>query len=223
MAKAKGLTKEHVVGLWKFMAKKYNFEVVNKRDSGIMDAIGVFLDTMNIQDKDMFMDNCAVTISTMVKNRVYVPFEIGEADRVSLAGQVKTCAHEAQHVVQHSRDWMFNAKYLASDTARASYEADAYRANMELEWYLTGRLLSPAGLANNLKAYSIGAADRKIAEKHLLIASKMVKEGYIITGTSKSAIGYLRRCMPLMRGYHPIGVSKKRKGARKFKIAHMIG
>jgi len=182
------VTGQEVRDFWKYMEKKYDFKVVQKKDAEEMQLIGWALETMGIRDKKGFLNSCATTICLGDVRRVYMPYEIGVGRHSHLLHQIELCAHEAQHVVQADRERGQPMKYLLSDANRAFYEADAYRATMEMEYFMTGKMTSPRDLANILRGYSIGKADRRIAEKHLRIAAEVVKRGGVITGTSKTAI-----------------------------------
>lgn len=187
------ITSKDVKDFWKYMARKYKFEIVHKSDSASMKIIGWALSQMGIQSKDAFLKRYTTTVCLGSWRAVYIPFEIGRGTQAQLISQVETCVHEAQHVVQAGRDSFQPMKYLRSDTSRAFYEADAYRTNMEMHWYFTGKLLSAKRLAGLLRGYRVGKADRRIAEKHLIIASKVVKRGGVISGVSKNAIRWWNR------------------------------
>jgi hypothetical protein len=187
------ITGEQVKAFWKYMSNKYNFQVIDKGDSEMMKLVAWALDMMEIQDADYFMKNYTTTVTFGEWRAVYVPFEIGKGTQAQLIAQVETCVHECQHVVQADRDPMHSIKYLTNDTHRAYYEADAYRTNMEMHWFFTMTLLSPKTLANKLKGYSVGAVDRRICEKHLIIAAKVVERGGVISGTSKVAIAWWKK------------------------------
>jgi len=200
------VTGKDVESFWKYMAKKYDFKIVQKGDAQEMRAIGWALDLMGVQTKDDFLRSYTTTVIVGGWRCVYVPFEIGDGSQAQLINQIATCVHECQHVVQADRDPSQPMKYLTSDASRAYYEADAYRATMEMFFFFTGKLLPPKSLANILKSYSIGKADRRIAEKHLIIAGKVVKRGGVITGTSKVAIKWWKR----------------RKKSKSFRMVSMI-
>lgn len=184
---------EDVKAFWKYMSNKYNFDIVTKGNAAEMKIIAWALDQMDIQNQSDFLKKYTTTVCLGGWRAVYVPFEIGKGTQAQLIHQISVAVHESQHIVQADRDPTQPLKYLASDTSRAYYEADGYRATMEMYWFLTGRLLSPRTLANKLRGYSVGAADRRIAEKHLVIAAKVVKRGGVITGTSKVAIRWWKR------------------------------
>lgn len=198
--KSRVLTGKDVVDFWKYSSKKYGFSIIQKKNNAEMKVVSWALDSMNIMDKEYFMDNCTVTVCLGDWQSVYVPFELGTFElgkgsksKSQLVNQVATCVHESQHAVQAKRDKMQPMKYLASDTQRAFYEADAYRATMEMHYYFTGKFPSPGILANLLRGYSVGMADRRICEKHLIIAAKVIRRGGVISGVSKDAIRWFRR------------------------------
>ena len=183
------LTKEDVQNAWKYMSKYYDFDIIDKSNAKEMQIAGWALELMDIQDSDDFLKRYTTTIG----RNIYVPFEIGEGSQSKLKLQLCTLAHEAQHVVQFRRNsGKFVFRYLTSDAARASYEADALRANMEMYWYMTGKLLSPKKLSDSLVGYSIGDDDRRVVYKNLMISSKVVKRGGVITGTSKTLIKWMQ-------------------------------
>jgi len=187
------VTGKEVQAFWKYMAKKYDFKIVQKGDAEEMKIVGWALEVMDVQSKKDFLNNYTTTIIIGEWRCVYVPFEIGKGSQAQLVSQIATCVHECQHVVQADREIGQPMKYLMSDASRAYYEADAYRATMEMHFFFSGKLVSAKAIANGLKSYSIGKADRRIAEKHLVIAGKVVKRGGVITGTSKVAIKWWKR------------------------------
>lgn len=182
------VTGKQVRLFWNFMSKKYDFKIVQKEDAEEMKIVGWALEQMGVQKQSVFLDSFTTTIVLGQWRCVYVSFDIGKGSNAHLLSQAETCVHECQHVVQADREPMQPMKYLASDANRAFYEADAYRASMEMYYFFTGRMYAPKRLANLLRNYSVGRADRRIAEKHLIVASKVVKRGGVITGTSKVAI-----------------------------------
>ena len=208
------VTGAQVKAFWTYMSKKYDFDIVTKSDDELMHIVGWALDQMGIMDKKKFLNNYTTTVCVGKHRVVYVNFEIGKGSQSELIRQIGVAAHESQHVVQATRDPSQPIKYLASDSSRAYYEADAYRASMEMHWFFTGKLISPKSLADKLKGYSVGAADRRICEKHLIIASKVVKRGGVITGTSKVAIRWWKRQIVRskykVRSHTMIGVSRSR-------------
>ena len=184
------ITGKQVQEFWKFMSKRYDFQIVQKQDAKEMRIIGWALEQMGVMDKDSFLWNYSTTVCLGGWRAVYVPFRIGTGTRSRLISQACTCVHEAQHVVQATRDPKQPMEYLVSETSRTFDEVDAYRTTMEMYYYFTGRILTPGSLALKLRGYEIGERHRRTAKKHLIIASKVVQRGGVITGTSKAAIRY---------------------------------
>jgi len=186
---ANSLTKEQVVGLWEYMGRKYDFNVVQKASAKEMQYIAFALDAMGIQNKKKFMQSYTTTIG----RTVYVPFVIGEGSLTQLRNQAATCVHEAQHVVQFDRDSIYFIKnYTTSQPARAHYEAEGYRCTMEMFYYLTGgKMLTATSLANMLAGYGVSESDIRVTRRHLHISSKVIRMGDIISNTSKTAIRWL--------------------------------
>jgi len=174
---------------WKYMQKQYRFKVVDKDDAGEMQLIGWALDTMGIQDQDYFLHNYTTTVGS----KIYIPFEVGVGTQKQLVGQIMTCAHECQHIVQSRRDPMYEIKYLTSDAARTLYEVDAYQANMEIHWWWYQKTLNPTILVNTLKGYSIDAPNRRVAKKRFISANKMIEYGGVTTGTAIKTIRWCNR------------------------------
>jgi len=178
-----------VRGLWDHMVAHYDARVMDKADSEDMELVARFLDQLGVMDGETFLRRYTTTIG----RTIYVPFQIGvDQGRHSLHGQVRLCAHEFQHVVQHIREpGRYELEYLTDTAARARLEAEAFRSNMELEWFLTGRLLRPMDLADNLVAYACTDADVAVAAKALSMSSRVVSKGGVINEASKVAIAYL--------------------------------
>lgn len=184
------LTGKDVVDFWRYMGRVYGFEVKSKADSEFMVLVSQFLGAIGVQDPKVFMEKFTTTIG----RDVYVPFEIGKGNQSELIGQVVTCVHEAQHVVQYGRDEVgFVGRYTLNKTARAHYEMDAYRTNFEMYWFLTGKMLNVKAVAGLLVSYGVDAVDMRVVEKHLVVSSKVVRNGVVVSGTSKVAQKWLRK------------------------------
>ena len=184
------LNEKQVVDFWKYMQREYGFTVVQKAGAVEMDAIAWTLDMMGIQDKGTFMKRYTTTLGM----KVYVPFTRGKGNQKALLNQIMTCVHETEHVIQYTRNPVqFMGNYAISSAGRSHYEAEAYLTNMEIYYHFTGRVLVPGTLANKLKAYGVGPADIRVTRKQLMIASKVIGNGDVISNVSKKAIKYLKR------------------------------
>lgn len=187
------VTSTQVKRFWKYMSRKYKFEVVNKKDAFEMQLVAWALEQMGILDEKTFMEHYSVTIPLGKLRRVYVPFEIGKGTQGQLKGQVLNCCHETQHVVQANEDYLFAIRYLGSDTRRALYEMEALRTDMEMAFFIAGHVLSPVVLSNKLKAYSIGKKDRRTVHTHLKACKKIVERGGVYSSVSKNAIRWWKK------------------------------
>lgn len=188
------ITPELVRGLWDHMAATFGSTTANKEDSQLMHAIAEALGTMGIIRPKSFLEDFTTTIHTTI----YTPFEIGvpgDGGRHSLEDQLILCVHEHHHVHQARREGCasFFAKYLGNPTHRAHYESEAYRCDLEMSWFLHARTMDPNDLAESLKHYGVGPADRAVAAKELRMSAKMVRAGGIHNKTSKEAINWLSR------------------------------
>lgn len=187
------ITGEQVQQFWLYMSKKYKFEVVDKNNAIEMKLVAWALEQMGIMNEQSFLAGYSTTVSLGNIRKVYVPFDIGKGNPNDLKNQILICGHETKHVVQGQQDRRFLLKYLGSDTARAYYEMDALRVDMELAYFLSGKCPNPRTLANKLIWYSIEAPDRRTVEKHLKAAKKIVERGGVFTGISKDAIRWWKK------------------------------
>src|SRR5207244_13035308 len=120
------------------------------------------LDAIGVRYRDSWLNQCATTIG----RRIYVPFTVGDASTLDLWSQVVLCVHEHQHVVQHDKLGLrYELNYLTSKAARARYEAEAYRSELELAAWRGQPLPNPHQLALSLSGYGVTDADREVAAR----------------------------------------------------------
>lgn len=154
---------QYVESFWAYMDNEYDSETERKSKSSFMKMIGWFLDVIGVQDKNMFMNDYATTI----KRKIYVPFFVG-GNELTLIQQVMICVHEHQHIEQYNRlKGKYTMGYLFNSHKRALYEAEAYSTNIEIYYWLTGRIMNTKELANKLKEYGCNDDDIKVAKKVL--------------------------------------------------------
>lgn len=184
------ITSEQVKAFWKYMSNKYGFTVVEKANSEEMKAVAWALDAMGIKDHEEFMKRYTTTLGRIV----YINFKIGVGNVQQLWKQVKICVHETQHVVQYLRDsvvYMIN--YLRSKASRAHYEVDAYRTNQEMHYFFYGNVPKVYHVINKLRGYMLNSGDLHVAKKHLIVSRKVIQQGMIVSGVSKTAINWWRK------------------------------
>lgn len=179
------ITSDQTVAFWKYMCRKYGTKVKEKT-APEMQVIGAVLAAMGIMDRAKFTRDFSITLG----HSIYPCFEIGDPGKVALAAQVGICVHEHVHVRQfHKADFTWD--YCLDSSKRAAAEAEAYRATMEVAYWLTGRCPSPIAMANGLRAYACTERDVAFAQTYLDKAAAVVKKGGIITPESKVAIKWL--------------------------------
>jgi hypothetical protein len=181
------LSPELVRDFWRHMTGAYGTRVIDKSSAWEMRLVGMFLARINVLDEEEFLRRFTTTIG----KRIYTPFEVGVPDEhYNLWSQISVCVHEHQHVEQLLRDgWLkFAGRYLVSSAARAAYEAEAYRCNMELHHWRFGELPDLGRLARRLEHYGCNQNDIDMAERMLELSAATVRRGGVINRASQRAI-----------------------------------
>ncbi|QQR90222.1 MAG: hypothetical protein IPJ88_00225 [Myxococcales bacterium] len=188
---------EEVWAFWRFMQDHYRTTVVNKRDAFEMQLVAQALDALGIQSRDRFLRNFTTTLG----RRIYTPFEVGSPrGGWDLWSQVVICVHEHQHVVQHDREGLsFEVSYLADRAARARWEAEAYRSNLELHFWRYGTTPSARRIAEVLGDYGCRPEDVDVAAKSLALSAVSIRKGAVINEATHVALGWLDEHVPRLR------------------------
>ncbi len=188
---------EEVWAFWRFMQDHYRTTVVNKRDALEMQLVAQALDALGIQSRDRFLRNFTTTLG----RRIYTPFEVGSPrGGWDLWSQVVICVHEHQHVVQHDREGLsFEVSYLADRAARARWEAEAYRSNLELHFWRYGTTPSARRIAGVLGDYGCRPEDVDVAAKSLALSAVSIRKGAVINEATHVALGWLDEHVPRLR------------------------
>ena len=184
---AKKLTTKIVEDLFDHMAKKHKVKYLTEGNNLITRMLGA----MGCKDIDAFLENYAVTIPNLGGNRNFIYTPPG----LSLTGEVMLCAHEYEHIRQIERDktrgWRWLAKYAVNPTQRAYYESSAYRGNVEMYFWLTGKMLDLDKLVKSLRAYGLNTKQRATVRKKLGLSARVVKRGGIINKASQDVVAFL--------------------------------
>lgn len=191
-------TPELVRDFWRHMTRAYGTRIIDKNSAWEMRLVGLFLSRIKVLDKDDFLRRYTTTIG----KRIYTPFDVGVPDdRYGLWGQISVCIHEHQHVEQLLRDgWLkFAGRYLISSAARAAYEAEAYRCNMELHFWRHGEIPDLQLLAKRLEHYGCSQGDIDMVERMLELSAETVRRGGIVNRASQKAIAWLNRNAPELK------------------------
>ena len=93
----------------------------------------------------------------------------------------------------------FDYRYITDTPSRARFEAEAYRASLELSWWHTKTLPDPAALAGLLRGYGVTETDIAMAHGILAAAAEAVKRGAIVNQASAVAITWLNEHAPELR------------------------
>lgn len=188
---------EEVWAFWRFMQEHFRTSVVNKSSAFEMQLVARALNALGIQSKERFLKSFTTTIG----RRIYTPFEVGSAKGGwDLWQQIVICVHEHHHVVQHDREGLsYEISYLADRAARARWEAEAYRANLEMAYWRTGTTPSALATASVLKDYGCRPEDIEVTAKSLALSAISVKRGAVINEATHVALGWLDENVPRLR------------------------
>lgn len=191
------ITPEEVWAFWRHMQERFRTKVVRKGDALEMRLVARALAALGIQRKDQFLENFTTTIG----RRIYTPFEIGVATSAGeLWHQVVLCVHEHQHVVQHDREGLrFEVSYLGSRAARARWEAEAYRSNLELHFWRFGTTPPAREVVDVLRHYGCRSEDIDVAAQSLALSAVSVQKGAVINEATHVALGWLNEHVPHLR------------------------
>jgi len=182
------LTSQLVQDFWHDLLQRYGGRVVSKQDSHEMQLVAQFLDTIGVVDRDVFMQRFTTTLF----DRIYIPFDLGvEGNGWTLWDQVVVAAHEVVHVQQfHDAPATFVLGYLFNRSDRATYEAQAYGANLELWRWCNGHVDVNA-LASSLGSYGLTADHVAYAAAYLATLDDVLRQGGTVAPTAHWTIEWL--------------------------------
>ena len=93
----------------------------------------------------------------------------------------------------------FEVSYLADRAARARWEAEAYRSNLELHFWRHGTTPSARRIAEVLSDYGCRPEDVDVAAKSLALSAVSVRKGAVINEATHVALGWLDEHVPRLR------------------------
>lgn len=188
------LTKQLVIDYHEYMSRKFHFQIIQKTDCDLMPLAANALELLGIVDKEKFLKSFALTIVEPITDwkAVYIPWVPGRGTQNALVSQVLVLGHETEHTIQGEEiDW--GPRYCISQSFRANQESLAMHPELELGFYLTGKPLNTAALANRLKYYRVRQRDIRVTKKHLDLYNKIVARGAIGSIAGKAAIKWLKK------------------------------
>lgn len=195
------IAQDEVIAFWRHMQERFGTVTVNKADAFEMQLVAGVLDTLGILDKERFLGSFTTTLG----RKIYTPFDVGSPnERWDLWDQVVVCVHEHQHVVQHDREGLsYEVSYVADRAARARFEAEAYRSNLEMHFWRFGSPMRSRPLAELLHDYGCRPEDVEVAAHSLALANVSVRRGAVLNEATRAALDWLDRHVPHLRAQAP--------------------
>lgn len=192
---------DEVVSFWRHMQERFGTTTVNKADAVEMQIVASVLDALGILDKERFLKSFTTTLG----RKIYTPFDVGSAnDSWDLWDQMVVCVHEHQHVVQHDREGLsFEVSYVTDRAARATFEAEAYRSNLEMHFWRYGTPARSRPLAELLHDYGCRPEDVEVAAHSLALANVSVRRGAVLNESTRAALDWLDSHSPHLRAQQP--------------------
>jgi len=184
---SKIITPTIVQGAWDHLEDHFNSRRARKT-APEMELAAQVLQQMGILESEAFLKRFTTTIA----RTIYTPFEVGNPETHSLRSQLLICAHEHHHVWQFTQDPLkFTFEYGSDSARRAAFEAQAFRCNQEVGFWLTGTVPDPASTAANLEHYGCSQTDILVTEKALRSSALTAKAGGVVNEASQVMIDYL--------------------------------
>jgi hypothetical protein len=166
---------------WRYLPEQYGASVHTKDDAVEMQMANAALRALRewVGLPVVSGDGFITRSTTVIGPRIYIPWTPGEGGADALLGQLRTLAHECQHV----DDWRLDPlqwpwSYLFDSTARADAEARAYRANLEVHWWATGEMLDIGAIVTRLgEGYALAQPQQEHVHTHLAMAAGILRRG----------------------------------------------
>lgn len=184
------LTSKLVLDFYADAAKKFGAEYKNKNDSEFMKLVAKFLDSLNILKKEDFLNEFTTTIGTII----YTPFELGVdgSSGYDLWNQVSVLVHELVHVCQFKKNPAeFTILYIADKSDRATYESQAYGADLEMHWWMYGKGYDLKRRAQSLLSYGLSQEYCDYMEQFLATYNDVFQQGGSVSEVAKWAKEWL--------------------------------
>jgi len=183
------ITPELVRKLWAEALDHFGAKSVDKEDSDFMEAVGGFLDGIGVLDKEDFLERFTTTIG----RTIYRPFDIGVEDGGwDLESQVMILTHELVHCEQYEDGPVeFCVDYVVSRSARADFEAKAYAADMEINYFLTGELYDIPTRAASLLYYGLNQSHVDLVVSVMESISETVVQGASVNDVAAWVLNWL--------------------------------
>lgn len=177
--------------VWDRLQEHYGTDVTPKADSAAMKAAASALGLVGVMERKVFLERYATTLGSTI----YLQYEPGDPLRNAVS-QIRLAVHEHQHVVQGRRDTLYEARYLTSKTSRATYEAEAWGAELEVAYWILGDQLDLLKEADRLaaKIVNYGCGKEQVAHVRALLGLRIEllgAHGLIESDAAKVAIRFM--------------------------------
>lgn len=170
------------------MTEHFHARIVRKNDAVEMQVVANVLQLAGVVDAQEFLESFTTTIGPFI----YLP------DGMSPDSQIEVLVHECQHVHQWWTGLLGMAwLYLSEPEARVRFEAEAYRAGLELAHARGVELPSFSQLAMPLEhGYALSQDHIDLGRDLLEVAATSIVAGVVATPAAKEAISWIRLHAP---------------------------
>lgn len=176
-----------VVHFAEALRERFDSRYRRKQNSALMQAAARLMQAFGyVQSGDTFLNRYATTLG----RNIYLPWKIGAAD-VDYWGQMITICHEHEHVAQF-RSGQLGLTYLLNSSKRARLETDAYRTQLELEFWRYQRVRLPVDkFLDALRFYKVNRRDLDEAYARITSMIESTNAGVVATKAGQRAIEWL--------------------------------
>ena len=129
MDRLQNLTPEKVKKFYEEMCYLHDAKIVQKDDSTFMKGLSILVSKVSRIEPEIFLKN----YSTTIMDTIYIPYEVGNAEDMSLPQQIQTLVHELTHREDFDEDILMPLLYLADKNYRVRAEIKAWSANIEFK------------------------------------------------------------------------------------------
>ncbi len=182
------LTSQKTKDLAEHLEEKSDCKFINQNDLKKVSKIKRFLKILGA--RKTLVDKWGVTY----RGWILLPFKPGDPNcEFNFVEQIMMMCHEVAHVPQWRRHRFFMFQYLFSRARRTWFECRALRAEMEIYYFLKGKILSPGVLAGKLRWYALRSKEIKNAIVYLEAVKGVVEKGAITSDAAKVAALFLNK------------------------------
>lgn len=165
-------------GLWGHLCDEYYTTRIGRGHGDELRAIHLLLDAMGIRHHMRFLRMFSIGLL----DTIYTPFEPGEATASWPAwAQAAVAIHEHHHAIQSDTGGclLFAMSYVHDKNARACYEAEALRTQLEFAHWLVGSVPPVLDLAKSVENYGCTEPQVRFVRDYLHMAVPAIEQGEV--------------------------------------------